>query len=206
MLKILCFGDSNTYGFNPADGSRYPKNIRWSGVLQELLGENSVVIEAGCNNRTAFCDNPFGIELTGYKILPKYMKENFDVVILSLGVNDLQSQYDVSEIDFKNGMSRLVKLTKQSCDKVILIAPANLSENLFKSPVFSTMFDAKSIEKSNNFIKIYREIANENDCVFVDLNEITEVSEFDGLHHTPTQHRIIAEKIYDQIILLQLQN
>ena len=35
MKNILCFGDSNTYGYNPADGSRFPENVRWTGLLQE---------------------------------------------------------------------------------------------------------------------------------------------------------------------------
>ena len=39
MTTILCYGDSNTYGYNPVNGLRYPKDVRWTGVLQKLLGE-----------------------------------------------------------------------------------------------------------------------------------------------------------------------
>ena len=37
MKSILCYGDSNTYGFNPVNSLRYPTNIRWTGCLQELI-------------------------------------------------------------------------------------------------------------------------------------------------------------------------
>ena len=49
MTTILCYGDSNTYGYNPVNGLRYPKDVRWTGVLQKLLGEQYAVIEEGCN-------------------------------------------------------------------------------------------------------------------------------------------------------------
>ena len=91
MKNILCFGDSNTYGFNPENGSRYDTESRWTSILKQILNEN--VIEAGFNNRTSFSDNPCGIEQTGYKSLPKYLKKELDIVILSIGINDLQSQY-----------------------------------------------------------------------------------------------------------------
>ena len=40
---VLCFGDSNTFGYDPqgvASGTRfrYPVDVRWPGVLHELLG------------------------------------------------------------------------------------------------------------------------------------------------------------------------
>ena len=39
MIEILCFGDSNTYGFTPDWKHRYGRDIRYPGVLQALLGD-----------------------------------------------------------------------------------------------------------------------------------------------------------------------
>ena len=86
MKRILCFGDSNTFGFNPENGLRYSKDVRWTGVLQTLLGNEYEIIEAGCNNRTCFRNNPEGKKFTGSQILPEYLKEKFDIVILALAV------------------------------------------------------------------------------------------------------------------------
>ena len=48
IRSILCFGDSNTYGVNPEDNSRFPLAIRWTGRLQNLLGHDGYqVIEEG---------------------------------------------------------------------------------------------------------------------------------------------------------------
>ena len=34
MKNILCFGDSNTWGYDPVTGSRYAYDVRWTGRLQ----------------------------------------------------------------------------------------------------------------------------------------------------------------------------
>ena len=48
MIRILCFGDSNTWGFRPDQSfQRYSHDVRWTGVLQEELGELYVIIEEG---------------------------------------------------------------------------------------------------------------------------------------------------------------
>ena len=58
MKTILCYGDSNTYGYNPSNGFRYPEGIRWTCRLAKLLGEEYRVIEEGCNGRTTVYDDP----------------------------------------------------------------------------------------------------------------------------------------------------
>ena len=45
--RILCIGDSNTWGYIPGSGERYEKNVRWTGKLAQTLGENYEVIEEG---------------------------------------------------------------------------------------------------------------------------------------------------------------
>ena len=47
--RILCIGDSNTWGYIPGSGERYEKNVRWTGKLAQTLGENYEVIEEGMN-------------------------------------------------------------------------------------------------------------------------------------------------------------
>ena len=45
-MKVLCIGDSNTYGYDPRSyfGSRYPAEVRWTGRL-----EGHKVINCGMN-------------------------------------------------------------------------------------------------------------------------------------------------------------
>ena len=51
MKRILCFGDSNTYGTRP-NGGRFDENTRWPMRLNELLGPDYAVIEEGFGGRT----------------------------------------------------------------------------------------------------------------------------------------------------------
>lgn len=37
MKTIVCYGDSNTYGYNPENGFRYEYEERWTTILQKEL-------------------------------------------------------------------------------------------------------------------------------------------------------------------------
>ena len=53
-MKILCIGDSNTYGYDPRSylGDRYPAEVRWTDRL-----ENCEVINCGVNGMTIPLEN-----------------------------------------------------------------------------------------------------------------------------------------------------
>ena len=202
MKKVLCFGDSNTYGFVPEKCTRYDKNTRWTGVLQTLCGSDFSIIEGGCNNRTAFVDNPAGVEQTGYKILPEYFtKDYFDIVVLAIGINDLQLFFRPTLEEFEQGIEKLIKITKDLSPnaKIILVCPSKLDLAGIKSGVFSFQFDEESVEKSFHLPQIYKKLAEKHACKLVDLNEIAKVSPLDGLHFSAESHKTIAENLYKNL-------
>ena len=202
MKKVLCFGDSNTYGFVPGKCTRYDKNTRWTGVLQALCGSDFSIIEGGCNNRTAFVDNPAGAEQTGYKILPEYFtKDYFDIVVLAIGINDLQLFFKPTLEEFEQGIEKLIKITKDLSPnaKIILVCPSKLDLAGIKSGVFSFQFDEISVEKSYHLSQIYKKLAEKHACKLVDLNEIVKVSPLDGLHFSAESHKKIAENLYKNL-------
>ena len=133
MKNILCFGDSNTYGFNPKNGTRYDANTRWTGIIKKELDAN--IIEAGCNNRTAFSNNPLGDEFTGFKAIAKYIKKELDIVILSIGINDLQTIYNTNINDYEQGLENLIDIIKKynNKTKIILCSPSIINENIFNN-------------------------------------------------------------------------
>ena len=198
MKKILCFGDSNTFGFNPQTGLRFPKNIRWSGVLQELCKDEYEIIEAGCNNRTAFRNNPEGKIYTGAQVLPEYLRSDIDIVIIALGANDLQRQYRTSVLELGYGIEGLIKIVKEALPsaKIILMSPSVISEKVLTTPIFSFLFDEDSVEKSKKLAPVYEKIATENGCEFIDLSVFAPPSDIDGLHYTPQTHYEIANKLF----------
>ena len=203
MKKVLCFGDSNTFGFIPESGKRYDKNTRWSGILAQLAAGRFEIIEAGCNNRTAFTDNPAGFEQTGCKVLPTLLTKDIDCVILAIGVNDLQIFYNPTLEEIKNGMRRLVDIVREHCPnaEIILVSPARLTDNIFNG-YFRAMFDKMSIEKSLYLSEIYESIAKEKNCRFADWDKIVTVSPKDGLHLEPDAHKKIAEAMFESLLSL----
>lgn len=198
MKRILCFGDSNTWGYIPRSGKRYSENIRWTSLLQNLLGKDFKIIEQGCCNRTCFIDNPDGIEQTGYKILPKYLNTDFDLIMLALGINDIQKFFNPSLDEIKTGLEQLINIVKSKYKKVkiLIISPARLS-NFVETEYFKNQFDETAIEKSKHFARIYEETAKDNDCLFFDWDKIVKVSDIDGLHFSPESHKKIAYALYD---------
>ena len=202
MKKVLCFGDSNTYGFVPEKCTRYDKNTRWTGVLQALCGSDFSIIEGGCNNRTAFVDNPAGVEQTGYKILPEYFtKDYFDIVVLAIGINDLQLFFRPTLEEFEQGIEKLIQITKNLSpkSKIILICPSKLNLAGINNGIFSYQFDKISVEKSGKLSPIYKSLAEKYKCHFIDLNNIVDVSPLDGLHFSAESPKTIAENLYKNL-------
>ena len=196
MKKILCFGDSNTFGFNPKNGKRFDEKTRWTGILKSKLKDLYIVKEAGCNNRTAFKDNPAGEDFTGYKALRKYLTNDIDILILSIGLNDLQKIYKTSKEEYKHGISNLIKIAKEINPKIeiLLTSPSLINENILQS-YFAQLFDKNAIENSKDLYSIYKEIATENSCIFIDLEQISRTSKYDGLHYDEDGHKKIGEEI-----------
>ena len=203
MKKILCFGDSNVYGFIPESGKRYSKNVRWTGILQGLVQNDFEIIEAGCNNRTAFADNPCGDVQTGYKAIPPLLTKDLDCIILAIGINDLQFLYNKSLEQIQDGIEKLIGIAQEKCPdaKIVLISPSVLTEDVQKSG-FSAMFDETSIEKSKHLSAIYKNVADKTGCFFIDINSVAKVSPCDGLHYSATEHEKIAHKIFKILSLL----
>ena len=98
MKNILCFGDSNVYGYMPGDGHRYPRDVRWTGALEQLLGPGYHVIEEGLNGRTtAFVDNlqPWSCGLGAFAAALR-SHAPLNAVFIMLGTNDTKHRYGVS--------------------------------------------------------------------------------------------------------------
>lgn len=199
MDTIVCFGDSNTFGFNPKDGSRYSVEQRWSGILKEKLKQHFNIVEAGCNNRTCYSINPESEELTGFKALPKYINKQTKYLILAVGLNDLQKFYTSTDDEIKKGLLNLINIAKNINPKVeiIIFAPSKINKNILTS-YFSTLFAKESIEKSIIMNEIYKEVSKANNYYCLDLNEIANTSQIDGLHYLESEHKKIAETIFDR--------
>ena len=199
MKTILCFGDSNTWGWSPADLDRYPADVRWTGVLAERLGSGYKVIEEGLNGRTTVWNDP----IEGYKNGHDYLipclesQRPVDLVTIMLGTNDLKMRFSLPAYDIANGAGVLVDIVQRSAAGpgeqppiVLLMAPppiAKLSE-------YADMFTG-AVEKSKKFPEQYQRVADEFGCQFMDTSKIIVSSEIDGIHFDRDEHRKLGEAV-----------
>ena len=208
MTTILCYGDSNTYGYNPVNGLRYPKDIRWTGVLQKLLGEDYAVIEEGCNGRTTVFEDiaePWKAGL-GYLRPCLNTHKPIDFVIMMLGSNDLKRMFHASAKEIADGAEQLVSIIKEFTKekqgfmpKVILVSPPEIGADIATSE-FARSFDEDAIERSKELPVFYEKIAKKYDCIFFNAAKVIESSKVDSLHLMPEAHKKLAEELYKCIM------
>lgn len=198
MKKVLCFGDSNVFGFNPTDGSRYNENIRWSGLLKKYFSNSIQIIEAGCNNRVTF-DNGIA-DCSGIVSLQKFTISGFFAIIFLIGINDLQKIYHLNSDDILMNLCNLIQVVKNQSPKtkILMLSPAKINKNMLNSG-FSALFNELSVEKSKNMIEIFKECKSKYNFDLIDLNEYVTTSNIDGLHFDIENHRKIFEVVKNHI-------
>lgn len=203
MTTILCYGDSNTYGYIPETGMRYPRDVRYPGRLQMLLGDEYAIIEEGCNGRTTIHDDP----VDGWKNGLDYLKpclhshKPVDIVILMLGSNDLKATFQLTAKEIADGVAVLVDVIKTFTEetqgfipKIILVSPPELGKGIKSSPFYGVFYE-EAVEESKKFPEYYRAVAKKYGCNFFNAAEYIYPSETDSLHLTPEGHRVMAEKL-----------
>lgn len=203
MINILCFGDSNTFGTNPA-GGRHDRDKRWPGVLQQLLGSNYYVIEEGMGGRTTVHDDPFEPGRCGKAALPVALQSHkpLDLVILSLGTNDCKLNFNLTPELVARGAEILCQMVKDFdygfCrpPKILLVSPIHMGEKLEKCPFAS--FDAGSVERTKNLAPWFEAAAKRQGCLFFDAASVAG-SGSDQLHMDEEGHRKLAEALEKMI-------
>jgi len=186
MKRIVCFGDSNTWGYNPETKSRYPKAERWPGVMAAALGNGFDVVEEGLNGRTTVWEDPIEEHKCGKDHLIPIVRSHkpFDLLIIMLGTNDLKHRFSLTPFDIAEGAGRLVQIARRIADPVEGPAPAVLL--VAPPPVailsdFAEMFRG-AVEKSRSLSVEFTRVAHELSCPLLDLSRVAVSSPVDGIH------------------------
>ncbi len=186
---ILCYGDSLTWGSDPATGGRHPKACRWPDVLAAGLGSKVEVITDGLRGRTTAYDEYLSdSDRNGARTLPTalYTHAPLDLVILVLGTNDMKPHIAGTAIAAMQGMRRLVHIVRNHVPgpdmpkpKVLVVSPPPLckTEDVFTAEMFKG-----GIEHSIHLAKLYAQVANEQKCEFFDGGSAAKTSPIDGVH------------------------
>lgn len=204
MKRILCFGDSNTWGFNGAQGGlRFPEEVRWTGRLSRLMGEDVRIIEEGMNGRTlsSFDDMRPGAEAMEYLLPCLASHLPLDAVVFMLGTNECKPRFGRTAAEITADMGGLVDraiaylargLHGQRPDPVILlVAPKPLAERAAEDAAF----DMGSVEMSRQLAEGYRALAEERGLLFLDAGTAAEELGPDGCHLSENGHHTLAEAV-----------
>lgn len=203
MKNVLCFGDSNTYGTppmpGPEDERRFDGKTRWPGVMRKILGHSWHVIEEGLPGRTTIRDDLIeGTFKNGRRYLAACLESHrpLDVVVLSLGTNDLKARFGAPPEDVAAGADILAGIIRATPNlghppaKLLIVCPPPIRLVGF----LGTMF-AGGVEKSQALPLLYEAVASRHGADFLDAGKLVEVSPVDGIHYDETAHRILGETI-----------
>jgi len=205
IKRILCFGDSNTWGYIPNSGhNRYGASIRWTGVLQNLLGSSYEIIEEGLNSRGILNgDNRPGKEgrsAMEYIIPCLDTQDPLDYVIVLLGTNELKAELNLSPEEIGKNLKILLNVISQRPSqfreekpKLILVNPPVLNENTeyaLKGDKYKG-----ATEKSLALGVIFKKIASDTGATFVDVQDQLNTGE-DGVHMLPEAHEVLGKELY----------
>ena len=204
--RILCFGDSNTWGYEPGTAVRYGDTVRWPGVLQLLLGPAYTVIEEGLNGRTTVWEDPLMPGRNGKEYLLPCIESHrpFDLLVTALGTNDLKIKFSASPQDIARGLAMLVKIMRAAAmewggnaPRVLLIAPPLIG----KLTEFAEIFTGAA-EKSSRLSAWIGRTARELDCEFLDAASLIAADDRDGIHLSADAHKTLAEAVAQKIFSL----
>lgn len=212
MKTIVCYGDSNTWGFIPKKdevtvpaNNRYPWGVRWTSLLQIALGGEYRVEEEGVNGRTTVFDDPFCAARNGFKNLESVMlsKMPVDMVMIALGSNDVKELINASAYASGMGARKLINAVQTggygingNSPEILLISPIRLNPALINGWL-GEEFGQAALERDAQLPRQMREAAQACGVHFLDASVIS-ADEADGVHMNAEGHahfaRLVLEK------------
>ncbi len=195
---VLLYGDSNTWGYDPASGRRLDADVRWGGVLASTLGAEFRVVEEGLNGRTSVFDVPDEPILNGKPFLPVCLATQapIDLVVIYLGTNDVWLP-DVSAADAAEGVGQLADMVRASesgpddgSPRVLIVAPPPFAESDDDEPGAD-----EALARSFVFSEAFAAMTAGRGLELLDLRGVAESSPLDGVHFDAENHRAIGEAV-----------
>lgn len=208
MKRIVCFGDSLTWGYDPEKRVRFGEDIRWTQVLQKQLGKEYTVIEEGQNGRTIATEDPAEGEKNGLKYLGPCMESQspFDLLIIMLGINDCKRKFAYSAMDIAGEMQIMLEKVQaynhfrcKDAFKVLLIAPPPVSEAIGKSWLGDSFGYENARKVSLELAQWYKTLAGMYDCDYLDAAQYVQVSDADGIHMDAENQKKLGKVIAEHI-------
>ena len=176
-MKVICFGDSNTYGYDPRGyfGGRYEAGNRWVDIL---AGETGWTISnMGQNGREIPSAAP---------VFP----EDTDLLIIMLGTNDLLQGRSPEQATER--LERFLSGLSLNQSKILLIAPPPVALGAWVP-------SQQLIDDSRTFARLCQTLAERLGIRFADAGKWDIPLAYDGVHFTEQGHRAFAAGLLEEL-------
>lgn len=198
MRNIYFYGDSNTYGFDPADffRPRYNAEKIWTNIVQAELADSWTVTANGMNGREIPSRD------SEFRSLYSNIERNYDggacaidVFAVMLGSNDYLGMRipDAAAVALK--MERALVRIREHLDRegadeaeILLIAPPAMYIAAGEGLAFIDTTDG-------SLSAAYKSAAARLGCRFVDTLPWDVPLAFDGVHFSEEGHAVFAERM-----------
>ena len=183
--RILCYGDSNTYGYDPRSylGGRYQESVRWASLLE---ANGLEIINEGENGRSIpRLDEEIKAAAQAIR------QTNPEALVVMLGTNDLLQRPGLAaEICAQRMEGFLSTLPAENPLKVLLVAPPPMEPGAW-------IPDPVLIQESRRLAGCYEALARDLGIRFADAGKWGVELAFDGVHFSEAGHRTFAEKMLE---------
>ncbi|MFX3636589.1 MAG: GDSL-type esterase/lipase family protein [Candidatus Pristimantibacillus sp.] len=204
---IVCFGDSNTWGYDAATDSRFGEGTRWTSLLASELSHSYRVVEEGLSGRTSVSEDPLHEGLSGLSyIYPCLMSHSpLDLVVIMLGTNDTKDRFSLTSYNIAQGIVRLAKKARDTASgingqspKVLVIAPPPIGEKFIETSIGKSM-GSQCSGKSLELAKHLEELFKGTGIYFADSKDHVSMNEIDYMHLDAAGHQTMANFMATQI-------
>jgi lysophospholipase L1-like esterase len=201
LPTVVCYGDSNTWGYDPATATRLPRDVRWPGVVSRDLAGIAHVVEEGLNGRTTIWDSPFSPGRNGRTYLVPCLASHapVDVVVIMLGTNDLKSVFRLDAPEIASGAAAVAETALTSCTgpgggppRLLLVSPPRLGP---ATDISALRGLGEARETSARLAPHYRTAAELLGCASLDADAFVAMDPADGVHLDSDGHAVLGGAI-----------
>ena len=204
-INILCFGDSNTWGFDADNQRRFPSYVRWPSVLQKFL------LPAGTVHEFGICDMTFATDDSNYlgrnglsNIIPAICANSpLDYIIVHLGPNECKSYHGNSLATIENHIEEFLVVASEYKDlntdaaQVIVVGPPDYLKSVYQH--YPEEFNSGSFDKLLCVAEIEKKVCLEYAIPFIDTRKWRIDFCADGLHYSQTGHETFAGLLFQEL-------
>lgn len=209
-MKILIFGDSNTWGYDPLTGDR--QQGRFVDLLQ-AKHPKWIIKDNGQNGRLFFSPLPYFGDIDGSKQIARFLRQEdpYDLVIILLGTNDARRMFHSNLSSWLESFKRFKAVVVQANQDVahqthtpiapiLFVPPCRLaaSKDVLNRSGLETMGESGRLIVENSEVAMRQALHEDNVQVLSTPSFLG--GKIDGIHLDSQGHQAMADFLEQAIV------